>query len=545
MSRRLRIVLELLCVTVLCATAFLLTRDHARDDTATIDEPLHIAAGAEYVQNGTTIINIEHPPLAKDLAGLALGDVEPPRITRIQSLQVPEGFFDSNRIRADEIVARARVPFRWLLVALVVVVYVAARCWWNPGAALLAAALVALDPNLIAHAGVVHTDVAAALFMTATIVVAASARNSPLRWLAAGLLLGLALLAKFSTIILVPLILAAPLLAPRPRKQAFAGAVVASIVAFFVVIAGYAINMRAMPPELAARASATFLQGRGCDRDTVIRYARLTERFPPLGMFATGIRGVAQASAHGRGTNFLHGRVSHEGFPQYFFVAYAIKSTPAMLLVTIATLFGLRDRRVLALLIPAAVLFAVSIPSAFNIGIRHVLPVYPLVAIAGAGVIATRFPRRPFAIAAVALVVSAATSLALIHPFELGYFNALVGGTEGGERWLSDSNIDWGQDVGRLDALLRARGWTDTHVVVANNVLLWPRLAAYPPIGPPPIRPGRYAVSSFMEQVGPQFMRDNEGEAAGRMMTALVHALHTRGRVVARVGASIKIWEVR
>ncbi|HET7437207.1 MAG TPA: phospholipid carrier-dependent glycosyltransferase [Thermoanaerobaculia bacterium] len=547
-SSRLRIALELLCVAVLCAIAFWATRDHARGDTATSDEPLHIFAAAEYVKNGTYVTNPEHPPLTKDLAGLALGSVISPRITRIAPIQeLPEmrGFLEKNRISSDELFARGRAPFRWLLVLLIVTVYLGARVSFGSGAAFLAAAIVALDPIFIAHAGVIHTDVAAALFITATLLVAIHAQHSALRWLLTGLLLGLALLAKFSAILIVPLVMLAPLLVPRARLQAFAGAAVACIVALVVVFAGYAVNMRSMPPIVAARASAAFLLSRQCDRDTVLRYAHFTERFPPAGMFVTGIKGVAQTSAHDRGWNFLHGRISKRGFPSYFFIAFAIKSTPAFLLLAAAALFGSRDRRVLVLLIPVAVIFAASVPSSFNIGVRHILPIYPFLAIAGAGILATRLPQRAFAVAALLLVISAAVSLAHIHPFELGYFNALVKGYEGGEEWLSDSNIDWGQDVGRLDDLLRARGWTDTHIIVFANMALWPRIERYPPLQPGTIRPGRYAVSSYMEHAGPQFVREYEGEEAGKMMTELVEALHTRGKVVARAGASIKVWELR
>ncbi|HEX2758489.1 MAG TPA: hypothetical protein VHP60_08325, partial [Thermoanaerobaculia bacterium] len=52
---------------------------HMAGDSATTDEPVHIAAGVEIVRDGTGRWNPEHPPLAKALAGLALTglDVRP------------------------------------------------------------------------------------------------------------------------------------------------------------------------------------------------------------------------------------------------------------------------------------------------------------------------------------------------------------------------------------------------------------------------------------------------------------------------------------
>ena len=66
------------------------------------------------------------------------------------------------------------------------------------------------------------------------------------------------------------------------------------------------------------------------------------------------------------------------------------------------------------------------------------------------------------------LVASAAFSVWRIHPFEFTYFNSFVGGPEHGIEWLSDSNLDWGQDLKRVSDVLRRRGWADdTTIVVA------------------------------------------------------------------------------
>ena len=50
-----------------------------------------------------------------------------------------------------------------------------------------------------------------------------------------------------------------------------------------------------------------------------------------------------------------------------------------------------------------------------------------------------------------------ATALA-VHPAHLAYFNPLSGGPANGQRWLLDSNLDWGQDLYRLPAALAERG---------------------------------------------------------------------------------------
>lgn len=535
-------------MVLLCAAAILLTADHTRDDSITVDEPLHIFAGAEYLQHGTYFTNLEHPPLTKDLAALALvrDDIEPPPITRVATIPpIPAllEFFRANGVSLQEITARARMPFRWLFAALVVVVYVAARKMWSVGAAFLASAVIAFDPNFIAHAGVVHTDVAGSLFMTLTIVVALHARRSPARWLLVGLLIGLALLTKFTAAILVPLVLLAPLFFPGERRQAFAGALAACFVALVVILVGYAVNMRHMPAEDAARSAATFLRGRRCDPATVERYARLTLAAPQLGTFLTGVKGVQLTSNSDASWNYLRGEISRKGFPHYFFVAFLVKSTPAMLALTLVILAGgtlLRRPEALALLVPVVVLFVMAIPSSFNIGVRHILPVYPLLAITGAGILAARF-QRFFRLAAALLVVSVLVSLRSSHPYELGYFNFIARGH--GEAWLSDSNIDWAQDIERLQRLLRARGWDDdTRLVLFTSPVHWPELQEHMvEMGP---LHGRYALSIYMEQMGPALITALEGPAAGAQMKKLVDAL-PKAKVLAKVGASITVYEIK
>ena len=539
---RLLKLLEGAWIAALCAVAMFLTWDHARNDSATNDEPVHMFAGFEYVSEGIYFTNPEHPPLSKDLAALSLlrRDLKPPPAASLDRVQRITEFMSANRIPQKDMLALARAPFRWLLALLIVVVYLAARMAFGRPAALLASALIALDPNFIAHAGVVHTDLAATVFMTLTVVLALTAGASAKRWLMVSLVLGLAIATKFTALLLVPLVLLAPLLAREELKERLAGALTACIVSGFVVYAVYAVNMRAMHPDDAAFVSARFLRSRKADPATIARYARLTQRAPEVGMFLTGVKGVQLFSTASRGWNYLHGRVSRDGFPQYFFVAFLMKSTPAMLLVTLAIVFTRRNRWTIGLILPVAALFAASIPSSFNIGVRHILPVYPLLAIAGAGALASRLPKRAFIVVAALLIASAGVSVAKSHPYELAYFNFM-----GGPEWLSDSNVDWGQDVDRMHAFLRARGWERDTTVIVFALAGVHGIEQYPPPALGAVPPGRYATSYFVEHLGPQIAGDLEGPEAQASLQLLLDTLRARGRKVARVGASITIWELR
>ena len=163
-------------------------RDHTRGDSLSSDEPVHILSGYFDVFARNGIVNIEHPPLMKMLAGLALKTLPLPRAPA----RVPMGlaltdwgrdFFFHGPVPADTIIAAARAPFLILLALLLATVFFWARSRYGGGAALLAVALLAFDPNLVAHAGVVHTDLGAALtFLLAVIAWDRLRRAGPSAW---------------------------------------------------------------------------------------------------------------------------------------------------------------------------------------------------------------------------------------------------------------------------------------------------------------------------------------------------------------------------
>ena len=56
------LVAEFAVLAVLVVVALAAVKGHQKDDSATADEGIHLFAGAEYVENGTFWMNLEHPP---------------------------------------------------------------------------------------------------------------------------------------------------------------------------------------------------------------------------------------------------------------------------------------------------------------------------------------------------------------------------------------------------------------------------------------------------------------------------------------------------
>ncbi|HET8774937.1 MAG TPA: hypothetical protein VFP80_14140, partial [Thermoanaerobaculia bacterium] len=161
------------------------------------------------------------------------------------------------------------------------------------------------------------------------------------------------------------------------------------------------------------------------------------------------LRGVQDLRAHNAQghPSYLFGEVRREGWWYYFPVALWFKTTLPLLA---AFALGVR-KRTAALVGAFAAILAIAMFSRISIGVRHVLPLYPLMAIIAAyGVTQLRKPL------AVAVVVAQLATFALAHPDHLAYFNVTAGRDP--SRILLDSNLDWGQDLLRLEKTCKERG---------------------------------------------------------------------------------------
>jgi hypothetical protein len=151
--------------------------------------------------------------------------------------------------------------------------------------------------------------------------------------------------------------------------------------------------------------------------------------------------------------SFLLGRVHRGPTWNYFLIAFLIKATLPMLVLLLLLPFVAKDwkshRRELFFVSMAPILYLIiSLAAPQNIGVRHILPVFPfaiLLAAVSAWLLARRSRAGYYAVL-VLLLFSIVTSLR-IFPDYLAYSNEAVGGPSHGYRLLTDSNVDWGQSI--------------------------------------------------------------------------------------------------
>jgi hypothetical protein len=551
----------------------LVAHDAGRLNSATMDEPFHALGGAEYVVAGTFFANLEHPPLAKLLAGvsLRLAGARAPRVPRPFSMRTAEQprpwAFSGNPLAPETLFAAARRPFYGVFYLLVLAVAAGVRHWGGDLAGLSAGALVAFEPTHLAHAAVVHTDLVASLGFFGTIALALLAierRSFPL-WAATGAALGATLAAKFSAVLLVPVVLALALAAVlldrrnarregrTPDGRPLLGLVVAGVAASAVLLGSYAVAMRSMSRADAQSAVRMFLASRQAPSATVERVVALSRLLPPAGHYAAGLASIEIQNRTGGGVNYLRGRLSPHGFWDYFFVAFGVKSSVGLLVVLLAGAAALilgrarLDLTLSALLFPALYIFVSGMATSYNIGLRHMLPAIPL--LVAAAVLAVVRALTPRAAAAVLLLgaFGQAAEVVRVHPYEMSFFNVLAGGPENGEAWLNDSNLDWGQDLLRLAAVLKERG-EDAGATVAyfggdDPAVEIPRARVFDPARPD-VPAGLYAVSSFLLCCGPETLLVHGDVAGAAGYERLRRAARERGTPVGRVGYSIHLFRI-
>jgi Dolichyl-phosphate-mannose-protein mannosyltransferase len=544
--------------------------------TPTHDEYWHLPIGLLNLKTGRFDFDDLNPPLCRMLAALPL-TLTPARTGTVGDYHDPQGWGDVFIAENHEHYQRWITLGRSMIVLLSVLGGLALALWarelFGDGAGVLAALFWACEPNLIAHGSLVTTDMGAAAFFVFALYSAWRFARRPGwgRGLLCGGLLGLAQLAKFTSLVLYPIAVfvfvlvalfdssakpddsaptdstAAP---PRPGLLKICmmwGA--AFVLSVGIWNAGYLFR-----GSFATVGSYQFQSG-------VLK--RMAARLPILSRLPVPLpRDYVSGLDHQRQIMeqkhpvYLDGQWSEDGFAGYYAWALLYKLPHALQLLDLLVLLWLvmpsgRPRRwatQAVILLPALVVLIVAETSPMQLGIRYVLPVIPF-AILFASQAAGWFNWKQFPARSLATTVLAAVMVLSIryHPEHLSYFNELAGGPLGGREHLLDSNLDWGQDLGGLKKYLDeqpAEQGTNREIGLAYFGTVPPAALGIhyhlPPGNAP--QPGRFAVSVNFEQGRPHWVRT----PAGTIQPVNIGQFEYFSffQPVARIGYSIDVFEL-
>jgi len=491
-STRVRTTIVLCAFAVAFAT---LTVGSYTQKSATVDEPQHLTAGYTALRLHDYRIDQEHPPLLRLWAALPLLAMRDIRIdTNGASWSDANEWVFSHHFLyelndADRLLYRAR----FMMVLLGIVLGILLFCWarelfgfWTATSVL---ALYCVEPNVLAHSSLVTTDLGMACFsFGAFYFLWRMTRN--LTWangIAAAGFFALAQVSKFSALILGPIAVAllaghslraapwpcslfrAGELRSRRSKSLASAAVVAILVltSWMTVWTVYGFHDRRVVPShdlLVVREHPDFLLP--VRRITGVASWMANHKLVPDAYAQSLILGQVKAQHR---TAYLAGQVTRTGWWYYFPVVFLAKTPITILLLLFCGLTLLIQNPVrwnmdsAFLMLPPATFLGAAMATHLNIGLRHILPIYPSVLLI-AGVTLDEMRAKWRAVVLLAPVALAAIELATVYPHCLAFFNQIIGGPANGHLVLLDSNLDWGQDLKPL------KKWMDAHHVGQVNL---------------------------------------------------------------------------
>jgi len=437
----------------------------------TVDEPSHFLSGRLYWEGRDNLRPGDMPPLIKIVSGWAplamRAPLPPPEVeawaTRDEwalSMNLME------RMSAEETrryFFAARLPMLIFPLGCLLLIWWWGRCLFPPWAAVAAATVFCLSPTVLGHGALLKNDLAASFayllfwYRAWRYWRAPGWRNGA--WLGAGLLC--AILAKYSLTVLAPvaaaILVARCLRAPRqkPREAARAAAACALVV-WIGMLAAWQFRLEPL--------TFTEFQAWKANPDLprlAVKAIRVASHVPLPGAFWRG--GVSLISSNHFGAVYLLGKVAPGGSLLYFPIALAVKVplvTQLLIAISLGLLVAQAWRRTLpsgawCWILPGFLYLGLASLSGLQLGVRLVLPALVFFVLLTGKAFELGRARRGVRIACMALIGLLAVRAAMAAPNYISYFNFWVGDSWRGLRILSDSNIDWGQDLRSL------REWYD------------------------------------------------------------------------------------
>ena len=473
---------SLIIIILLLSTHAFLGLQTMRHLSPTYDEHVHLTAGYSYFKTRDYRLNsFDHPPFAEMWAAVPLLFLNPafptqhPYWQNILRYQYPfsDIFIYKNNVDPEKMLNSGRTMILLLSLLLGLCMYFFAKEMFGALPAYSALFLWCFSSVFLAHGSLVTTDMAVTLFYFSTIfffwrwykaieqkkeaVIYPAAQksldsyrvknikdggvshySSPVahcgtgsrkagkvfhKAVFAGLSLGLLMASKYSAIIIFP--------------------VIGLIILFYWMSGKLKIKEAANLTSIGAVSILAVL--------LIVYQLSSLETF-----YLIGLKKVIKGVSSGRSA-FLLGEHSITGWFYYFPVTFILK-TPLPLIALIIVSFFVRKlwtvERALFLLLPAAVYLGISCYAKVNIGHRHIMPIYPFLIVWVSGLFMF-LDKKIFQAGAVLLMIWYSYGSLKAHPWHLCYFNEIVGSSDNGYKYLTDSNVDWGQGLKSLGKYLK------------------------------------------------------------------------------------------
>lgn len=471
---------RIIIFSLIFVSCFLILIISAKLNSQTTDEGVHLAAGYTYLTQKDFRYDPEHPPFLKELAAVPLlfiKDISAPLGEQWRDASnfyydswweartFGENFLYGFGNNAEKLLFWGRFPFIILTLILGLVVYFWAGKLYGKKAGLLAAFLTLFFPNILAHGILINTDLGLTLFILLSVYFWGRFLKSPnvLNFIFVGIFIGLSFASKYTAVLIIPILiilLIVKLILDQNTKNFWKyliGLFLLIPTTFLVCWASYGFSLTA-PTAISGSLSTEI--GKIYPYNIPTNYDHLFATFRPYLIPAHYIKGLILVTRHALGGHgaYLLGAVSGTGWWYYFPVAILFK-TPipifVLLIVTIIYFKKIKSKDIFneyLLILPPILFLILAMYSKANLGIRHILPIFPFIFIFIAKTV-NLIDFKKFKLATIGFIILILWYLfSVISSFSnyLAYFNEFVEGPKNGYKILSDSNLDWGQNIKRI-----------------------------------------------------------------------------------------------
>lgn len=433
----------------LCALIFIAQGYYfARIKSLTWDEPVYLMTGYQQLVVGDFRYTPEHPPLVTQYLALPNALAEVRDLGRVKQSGIDQWkfapvFLARGAVDPKGFLIRSRMANLLLGVALIgLLAWWAWRLWGTPAAALVLV-LGTFEPNLIANSSLATIDTAVTLGLLASAYLLWELLRESTwpRIVLFGIVLGLALMTKFSTTflllgILLPVVAIhwwvnvrdeEPPAEPSRWRDWQTWLVLALAVAAPILIVYHFVHLEHYFEGFA------FQWNRRDTTNEAVLFGVVT----PTGVWDYFIHCLLLKVPLGIWALFIISVAFFRRSPKWTLTTFALIAVPV-----------------------ASITFAMTI-SWVDRGVRYVLPTLALMILVGSrvGSIAREERNRALGVFAGAMALWSVFAGARIAPHYLAYFNEIAGGPMKGPRYFVDSNIDWGQDLRKAGEFLESRPW--------------------------------------------------------------------------------------
>lgn len=518
-------------LVILMMSFFVLSFSAVIQKSSTSDEAVHLTAGYEYLKYRDFRWNPEHPPLAKEIAALPLlfMDINAPHDTEayfeVDQYPHADNFLHvKNKKKSNFMLNASRAMMLMFGFVIMLVIFFWASELAGEKAALVSIALFAFSPIFLAHTPLITTDVSSVSFgfLSFYMIWKLFQTTEPRYLVFAGISMGLSLSSKHSAIIILPIaIIMFSIEAALKNKtiKRFTSLIVKGRIlkqggffAIYFIILLMLINQSFLGISLVALLTAIvmtlhvikLLEIKNIIIDYFLCVSFMSLVYILLALIVTPvfyfdyansifsgdlfksfnnlIYVLYQSSQGHRYPTFLNGQHSWTGFWEYYLFMFTAKaSIPLIVCLVGSAILIFADRKarkpLVFLLLPVFIyMFLITAFNKAQIGIRHAIFIFPFIMVSAAvliNFIKEKIGGKPAIILSLILISFQGITAVKTFPDYISFTNGLLFKPQNAYMHISDSNLDWGQNVKKLVKYLKSNGNPEikTHMYYQNSLV--------------------------------------------------------------------------